>query len=243
MWAHTNRSDSHVIANSREEPKGLTPIPWIGRDCPGSCPLRWLGAPLPFRCPCWLSATSRGSEGHPELSASSLWKVSVRTAENWAQRVSAAGVGKPNWSPRLPLGQGALSFYSPEPVPPNPHVCFRRVTVTRVGDRQWSHWGELTGRWGHLANRVGVYLGTLFRGQTPCGLSQACYLVNTFAGSAFCNQILQETQVWSPGWENSLEKGNGSPLRYSYLGNPKGLQRIGHNLVTKQLFSLLKVFH
>ena len=31
----------------------------------------------------------------------------------------------------------------------------------------------------------------------------------------------QETQVQSLGWEDPLEKGNGNPLYYSCLGNPR----------------------
>ena len=48
----------------------------------------------------------------------------------------------------------------------------------------------------------------------------------------------------TPGSGRSPGKGNGNPLQYSCLGNPwteepdgiqpMGLQRIGHNLVTKQ---------
>ena len=30
----------------------------------------------------------------------------------------------------------------------------------------------------------------------------------------------QETQVWSLGWEDPLEKETGDPLQYSRLGNP-----------------------
>ena len=48
-----------------------------------------------------------------------------------------------------------------------------------------------------------------------------------------------------PGWEGSSEEGNGSPLQYSCLGNPmdrvvwpdnspRGCNRVGHNLATKQ---------
>ena len=32
---------------------------------------------------------------------------------------------------------------------------------------------------------------------------------------------MQETQVPSLGWEDSSEGGNGNPLQYSCLGNPK----------------------
>ena len=32
---------------------------------------------------------------------------------------------------------------------------------------------------------------------------------------------MHETQVKSLGWEDNLEKGNGNPLQYSCLGNPK----------------------
>ena len=31
---------------------------------------------------------------------------------------------------------------------------------------------------------------------------------------------MQETQVQSLGWKDSLEKGNGNPLQYSCLENP-----------------------
>ena len=31
---------------------------------------------------------------------------------------------------------------------------------------------------------------------------------------------MQEMQVWSLGREDTLEKGNNNPLKYSYLGNP-----------------------
>ena len=37
-----------------------------------------------------------------------------------------------------------------------------------------------------------------------------------------------------PGSGRSPGEGNGSPLQYSYLENSMGLQRVRHNLVTKQ---------
>ena len=53
---------------------------------------------------------------------------------------------------------------------------------------------------------------------------------------------IRETQVWSLGQEDPLEKENGNPLQYSCLGNPMdrgtlqsmGLQRAGHDLATEQ---------
>ena len=59
----------------------------------------------------------------------------------------------------------------------------------------------------------------------------------------------------TPGSGRSPGKGNGNPLQYSCLGNPwteepdgiqpMGLQRIGHNLVTKQqeLYKQSRISH
>ena len=54
---------------------------------------------------------------------------------------------------------------------------------------------------------------------------------------------MQGAQVQSLGQEDSPGEGNGNPLQYSCLGNPKnrgawmatihGVTRVGHDLVTK----------
>ena len=45
---------------------------------------------------------------------------------------------------------------------------------------------------------------------------------------------MQETQIWSLGWEDPLEKeGKGDPLQYSGWENSLGSQRIGHDWVTE----------
>ena len=54
---------------------------------------------------------------------------------------------------------------------------------------------------------------------------------------------MQETQVWSLGWEDPLGEGNGNTFQYSCLGNPMdreaswatvhGIIRVRHDLVTK----------
>ena len=59
---------------------------------------------------------------------------------------------------------------------------------------------------------------------------------------------MQETWIWSLGWEYPLEKEKGNELQYSCLenlleklGGPQslGLERVRHDLVTKQQQQLI----
>jgi len=64
---------------------------------------------------------------------------------------------------------------------------------------------------------------------------------------------MQETWAWSLGWGRSPGGGRGNPLHYSCLENPceqrresgglqfMGLQRIGHDWVTKQSTLIVKI--